>query len=276
MDIEKSQNERLLSDRESSEASNPYHLQRPVASSSRIHFLVLYTIISIQALGMLYLGLRKQICKDPSIGDFYSPAQDLVEYETVTFPESMWEKSVYMSREHDGIPDDITDIMWNQLYHFGNLNWITSQEAARIPNRTIAVPGEENKYLMELDVFHQLHCLNTLRKTLWPQRYEGHFFDWIGSDGERNYTSGQAHHYDHCIESLRLSIMCHSDIAAVYWDYEPERGIPLPQETEPHTCRNFEKIREWALGREVESIKWEKGPPPEEMYSRPNEGELAR
>lgn len=43
--------------------------------------------------------------------------------------------------------------------------------AAQLPNCTTRIPGDDNGYIVGLDVFHQLHCLNHLRKTLYPDRY---------------------------------------------------------------------------------------------------------
>lgn len=208
----------------------------------------------------------------------------------------MWRKTEYQANQKTGVPTDATDILWDELYHFGMVNWVDTQTAKRLPNRTLAMPGETDRYLMSLDVFHQLHCLNILRRTLWPDRYKDQMFDYWTADGQRNYTSGQAKHYgkpptiwgtpycgtpealmkqqtngdwlDHCIENLRLAVMCHSDISVIFWDWEEEQGRPGPQEIEPHTCRNFKKIQEWALRHEVTHLSWPHGvKPAEEMYS---------
>ena len=72
---------------------------------------------------------------------------------------------------------------------------ISGEEASRIPNRTTLVPETENSYVVELDVFHQLHCLNAIRKTLYPERYWDEFDDYFLEDGSRNYTSTAAKHY---------------------------------------------------------------------------------
>jgi hypothetical protein len=39
--------------------------------------------------------------------------------------------------------------------------YISEEENSRIPNATehIAIPGLQDKYLIGLDMFHQLHCL---------------------------------------------------------------------------------------------------------------------
>jgi Mycotoxin biosynthesis protein UstYa len=52
-----------------------------------------------------------------------------------------------------------------------------------------------DSYVVELDIFHQLHCLNSLRKTLFPARYQDQFTDFFTADGQRNYTSNDARHY---------------------------------------------------------------------------------
>jgi hypothetical protein len=44
--------------------------------------------------------------------------------------------------------------------------------AAQLPNRTTRIPGDDDGYVVGLDVLHQLHCLNMLRKSLYPDRYD--------------------------------------------------------------------------------------------------------
>jgi hypothetical protein len=55
------------------------------------------------------------------------------------------------------------------------INSIEKSEAMRLPNQTVPTNGDPNQYIVGLDVFHQLHCLNHLRKTLYPERY--HVFE---------------------------------------------------------------------------------------------------
>jgi hypothetical protein len=58
-----------------------------------------------------------------------------------------------------------------------------------------------DQFVVELDMFHQLHCLNAIRKTLFPERYWNDFDDYYlpGVDEmgrvRRNYTSNNAKHY---------------------------------------------------------------------------------
>ena len=48
------------------------------------------------------------------------------------------------------------------------------------------MPGDDNGYVIGLDVFHQLHCLNHLRKILYPDRYR--IFDNL--TGKRSRDKG--------------------------------------------------------------------------------------
>lgn len=75
------------------------------------------------------------------------------------------------------------------------INQINAAEAAQLPNFTTAIPNATDSFVVELDVFHQLHCLNALRKTLFPVRYPGQFTDFYTQDEQRNYTSNDARHY---------------------------------------------------------------------------------
>lgn len=53
-------------------------------------------------------------------------------------------------------------------------------------------------------------------------------------------------HIDHCLDSIRQSLMCHSDISPIVWQWtEPQHSVKIHGGI-VHTCRNFEKIHQWA------------------------------
>jgi len=62
---------------------------------------------------------------------------------------------------------------------------IPKSDAVKLVNTTLPRPGSDD-YLIELDVFHQLHCLNDLRKAFYPDRYPG---KWPYLDGKVDYKS---------------------------------------------------------------------------------------
>jgi hypothetical protein len=54
---------------------------------------------------------------------------------------------------------------------------------------------------------------------------------------------------EHCIDSIRQLVTCHSDISTHYWrweDWHKKPGARVYSQT-THTCRNFEKIQQWAV-----------------------------
>lgn len=68
---------------------------------------------------------------------------------------------------------------------------------------------------------------------------------------------------DHCIDSIRLAIMCHADISIIPWQFDPTKGYPAPRLEVVHTCRNFDAVRDWAKSREITndgySLEWSPG-----------------
>ncbi|KZP06292.1 hypothetical protein FIBSPDRAFT_842279 [Athelia psychrophila] len=141
------------------------------------------------------LPLSVQVLQLTNVSGCYytAPAYDAVEYELRKFSRARW-----MTPWH-GPPSDAVDDAWEALYNFG-VSKIPKSDAAKMLNRTVAIPGDEENYVIALDVFHQLHCLNVIRQALAPDYYPmlriNHDFD----------------HVDHCVNSLRESLMCSVDI----------------------------------------------------------------
>ena len=116
------------------------------------------------------------------------------------------------------------------------MSWITESEAAQLPNATSRIPANPSHYVTGLDVFHQLRCLDLIRKRLDPEYYV-------------NDTQVRV---DHCVDQLRQSLMCSSDTATMPWAWNKAREMTIPSARTTHTCRDFDGIREWARSRHVE------------------------
>lgn len=137
-----------------------------------------------------------------------------------------------------GFPDDEMDQRWLDLYDCKSniinllvcvctppkktktktlsltvgISAISKAEAQQLADPTIAIPGTTDKYLVQLEVFHNLHCLNDLRKLLYPERY--HMLEKATlKNGTIDRNSFGFRHWDHCIDSLRQALMCNADIA---------------------------------------------------------------
>jgi hypothetical protein len=73
------------------------------------------------------------------------------------------------------------------------VTWIGAEAASKIPNATRPLPDDPDRYIVELDVFHQIHCLNSVRKALYRERYKNDWRD-LYKNGEFDYTSVDANH----------------------------------------------------------------------------------
>jgi hypothetical protein len=71
---------------------------------------------------------------------------------------------------------------------------ISAQEAAQLKIPTLPIPGTD-QYLIELDVFHQIHCLNMIRKVFHPERYGNKFHALMDEEGNVNRTHNQYLHW---------------------------------------------------------------------------------
>ncbi|KUJ16675.1 uncharacterized protein LY89DRAFT_669143 [Mollisia scopiformis] len=165
------------------------------------------------------------------------PVQHLLEYQLTYFHTGVDDNlSEYM-----GEPSHELDANWSSLYP-SVYQLIPKEEAEKLYAKTMIFPHDkERRYVIELDVFHQLHCLNMIRQTLRPDYYKPYV---PGEDGE-DLLFGH-HHIDHCVETIRQALVCASDVTVYTWHWDYEVNAMRNQFATPHTCRNFEKIREWA------------------------------
>ncbi|KAJ9602034.1 hypothetical protein H2200_013394 [Cladophialophora chaetospira] len=133
------------------------------------------------------------------------PANTAVEYVEKQFDGTFYSKG----NEYTGFPTDETDALWEDLFDFG-ISVIGPEEAAKLAIPTLPIPGTE-RYLIELDVFHQLHCLNRIRKVFYPERYGNFLHAMMDADGNVNRSKNEFRHWgEHTLSQahpLNSSIM---------------------------------------------------------------------
>ncbi|EME78177.1 uncharacterized protein MYCFIDRAFT_33909, partial [Pseudocercospora fijiensis CIRAD86] len=95
---------------------------------------------------------------------------------------------------------------------------------------------EDGNYVMGLEVYHALHCVNAIRMYIFPDNYE---FREKKSETELHKRS-----IDHCIDYLRQYVQCNADLTPMYAEWLGAYRLVLkPYAT--HTCRDFSRIRDW-------------------------------
>ncbi|QLI70845.1 Cyclochlorotine biosynthesis protein O [Metarhizium brunneum] len=226
--------------------SEPYHLQEGLNENStsdlelrdrrRQLFLVVLTSLSLLCLMILSMALGHLTVTNSDCGrqlSTWSPAFEAVEYYQTTFEGEFLAPSVWR-----GPPFPELDEAWNRISIRGtgslriakyDLSRLNKSADAEI---TAGFGDGTNDVQVLLEVFHQLHCLNEIRKHTWPEYYK---FD-APPKVERA-------HLDHCIEMLRINLMCTADMTPitakqVSW----KNGDAAPDFSTLHTCRDFSKI----------------------------------
>ncbi|PYH44305.1 oxidase ustYa family protein [Aspergillus saccharolyticus JOP 1030-1] len=171
----------------------------------------------------------------------YSPAQEAVKLEAMEFQGQLRIISPYQ-----GDPSPELDQAWKELLQYSNI-WVTGEELSKINKTSIPVPGEEDKYWVELSVVHELHCIKRLRQYI----HSDYYFANISAEDRRLNDL----HTDHCLEILRQSVMCHADISMITMTWEPTSKYPAADFQNVHECKNWDVLYEWQKQRSVDMMK---------------------
>ncbi|KAK7421987.1 hypothetical protein QQZ08_009708 [Neonectria magnoliae] len=151
--------------------------------------------------------------------------------------------------EYIGYGPDV-DKAWNYITYDVGDQMISRDELDRLgldpASLNVKDPrtGEEG-YRAGIQVFHHLHCLNLLRQDSYKEYYSEH-----GGDIEAEPEDLRGH-LDHCIEILRVALMCQSDVGVYTFKYYDGYKGHWPDFSTLHTCRNFDRIRDWAFEKAV-------------------------
>ncbi|CAL1712108.1 unnamed protein product [Somion occarium] len=168
----------------------------------------------------------------------YSPAQEALKYQPKTFDMGFGRsKTIYQ-----GEPSEEVDSAWLDLYNVFGLSKIPKWQARLLPNKTLPIPGDEQNYAVGLAVFHQLHCLNMIRQGLYPEYYRDPVTGSIAGFPAEEWPD----HVSHCLDNIRQSIMCASDISLIVWQWFEEDNRASIMMNTVHSCRNFDNIVDWA------------------------------
>ena len=76
---------------------------------------------------------------------------------------------------------------WSLTTTDRGLSQISKEEAARLRISTTPIPGHEDLYIIQLDVFHQLHCLNSIRMAMWPDHFNLTFYLGPSDEARRSH-----------------------------------------------------------------------------------------
>jgi hypothetical protein len=91
-----------------------------------------------------------------------------------------------------------------------------------------------------------------VRKATRPDYYIPHVIE-----GEEEDRLLGKKHIAHCIDAIRQSLMCAADITVYTWSWDEELETYKNHVKNPHTCRNFDTLREWArVNTKMSTFDW--------------------
>ena len=108
-------------------------------------------------------------------------------------------------------------------------------------------------FVAQMEVFHQLHCLDTLRQGLYFN------YDYYHTNRRGVWERSDAvvrKHMGHCLDLLRTQLQCTADIGLVGMLWVNASGTPeeFANFRTEHRCRDFEAIRAWALANDEKVV----------------------
>ena len=97
----------------------------------------------------------------------------------------------------------------------------------------------DDAYVAEVDVFHQIHCLDALRREIHFEHYHASQFpDGKPSALHRMHTS-------HCIYILLQNLMCSASVDVIVHEWRDVQRHPFPDFNINKKCRNFDAVLAW-------------------------------
>lgn len=178
---------------------------------------------------ILFVSLRPSTYRQQSTP---SPADEAIEYRSMLFNGSVTHPSIF-----EGHPSAELDAAWDRITKI-RLIAVTDDDLSRSGKSAAPSMLKYKKgggYAAELQVVHELHCLNMLRQATYPDSYD------------HNETTPEVwrSHLDHCVEMLRQQIMCTGDVGLLVFHWVEGHVNPWPDYNTWHQCRDYEKILAW-------------------------------
>ncbi|KAI1277741.1 hypothetical protein F5Y07DRAFT_398294 [Xylaria sp. FL0933] len=141
------------------------------------------------------------------------------------------------------------------------------------PMKAATFPDEhwgfgEDAYMGQLDIVHQLHCLNALRKrafaAAWNPKAEAE---------AKEYPEWKWIHLQHCVSIVLENLICHADAELLTMNWIEEVDYPFPDFSINKQCRDFETLLDWQAERAVDMDQWMNMTKPRDVTIIPGEKE---
>jgi hypothetical protein len=153
-------------------------------------------------------------------------------------------------------PGPEVDEAWSNLSNSQTI-WISSSDIFKVgkdPSTVAHFPEDfgfgPDAYAAEMDIYHKIHCLNTLRKEMHFQYYFGDKFP----DGKPSEAHTQ--HVTHCLHLLLQDLICHASTDVFTMEWVDGIVNPFPDFSINRKCGDLDAITRWQTTRTVNREKY--------------------
>jgi hypothetical protein len=168
--------------------------------------------------------------------------------------------------QYFGTPSKTIDANWESLLHY-EYPAVSNEEMTQNPQLRFDIEHDKHpitgKFHVALDVFHNLHCLNAVRKELDKDYYGTHHSHGLipraSSDPsmpsagltQEQMDAAQRDHIDHCMNHIRQALQCRPDLspAAMHVIKDTDGSMYWLGNAKQHSCYNWANIMDWGKGR---------------------------
>ncbi|KAK7550878.1 hypothetical protein IWX49DRAFT_363553 [Phyllosticta citricarpa] len=191
------------------------------------------------------IRFEQRIFTSPAVNSSFSSSSSSSSHSTPS--------SAATSPSYFGNPRSVPGIdrAWKELLA-GQFFALSADESAPLLRSGLASPPRtrSDPVYAELDVYHSLSCLNSVRMQLDAEYYAAHGAqDGIGW---RKWDDGRAR-VDACLDRLRQTIMCSADLTVLplhssrnaHSSNNNNNNNPQTPHQLPKTCRRWDDVKSW-------------------------------
>ncbi|KAB5577475.1 hypothetical protein GE09DRAFT_1183362 [Coniochaeta sp. 2T2.1] len=163
---------------------------------------------------------------------YYSPLWGTPLEKQLKKADKLFDGSLFQtpnpSKYRNGLhPTKEVDDAWQQLEWIRTFP-ITAADVRKLgkdPDLAVKFPPQygfgDDAYVAQLDIFHQLHCLNLLRHIAWGE------YDRDGKTPKRPYSDLHWIHVAHCTEVLRENLLCSANLDVITFNWKETQDLPF-------------------------------------------------
>ncbi|GKT97831.1 hypothetical protein FLAG1_00169 [Fusarium langsethiae] len=185
---------------------------------------------------------------------------DLLRYNTTS--HQVYREMDPSLPEYFGTPSPAIDAAWEKLLRY-QYPAVSDEEIASNPALSFASTDKHpvtGKYYGALDVFHNLHCLNMVRRHIDRDYYGGGHMMMKKKkkrhgkrmNMESSFDAAAMDHLYHCMNHIRQSLQCRPDLspAAMHVFLDTDGSQFFLGNAKSHSCYDWQSIMDWAEARE--------------------------